>query len=133
MFVEIVFMGRVWIDRDMAAQREEGPEQEAEPDEVKSLKIPADAAPPPPLVVAPGGEATRGILVHDLSLVFPFGLFMIGLRFLVRAILTLSGHIPVDPDAAHKEDLPGARDKHTDELDPNTSVEAAAPGKAGGA
>ncbi|MCK6589341.1 MAG: hypothetical protein L6Q76_17375, partial [Polyangiaceae bacterium] len=41
------------------------------------------------------------------SLVLPFGLLLIGIRFLLRAILTLSGHIPVDPDAAHKDDLQG--------------------------
>jgi hypothetical protein len=57
-----------------------------------------------PLVISPDGETTRGMLVHDLSLVFPFGLLAIGLRFLLRALLALSGHLSIDPDAAHKDE-----------------------------
>jgi hypothetical protein len=87
--------------------RDAGFEDHYKPEEVKTLYVAPDAANPPPFVVAPDGEATRGILVHDFSLVFPLGLLMIGIRFLLRAILTLSGHIPVDPDAAHKDDLQG--------------------------
>lgn len=70
-----------------------------------SVLVPDDAPPHTPLVVAPDGEATRGILVHALSLVFPFGMLVIALRFLLRVLLTLSGHIDVDPDAAHKEEI----------------------------
>ncbi|NUQ78880.1 MAG: TRAP transporter small permease subunit [Polyangiaceae bacterium] len=84
-----------------------GFEDHYKPEEVKSLHIAPGSANPPPFVVAPDGEAARGILVHDFSLVLPFGLLLIGIRFLLRAILTLSGHIPVDPDAAHKDDLQG--------------------------
>lgn len=73
---------------------------------VESLFVPEDAPPHTPLVVAPDGESTRGILVHDLSLVFPFGLGMIGLRFLLRILLALSGNIRLDPDAAHGADAP---------------------------
>jgi len=86
---------------------EAGFEDHYKPEEVKTLYVAPDAPNPPPFVVAPDSEATRGILVHDFSLVFPFGLLLIGIRFLLRAILTLSGHIPVDPDAAHKDDLQG--------------------------
>lgn len=74
-------------------------------DELQNLYAPASSGHHLPLVVSPKGESTRGILVHDLSLVFPFGLLVIGLRFLIRALLTLSGHISVDPDEAHREDL----------------------------
>ena len=35
----------------------------------------------------------------------------IGLRFLIRAILTLTGHLSADPDEIHKEDIRGA-DNH---------------------
>ena len=55
-----------------------------------------------PLVVVPGGT-NRGILGHALNLMFPFGLAMIGLRFLLRALLAASFQIDVDPDAAHGE------------------------------
>jgi TRAP-type C4-dicarboxylate transport system permease small subunit len=74
-------------------------------EEVETLLVADDAPPHTPLVVAPDGEATRGILVHDLSLVFPFGMLMIALRFVLRALLSISGHIEVDPDAAHKEEI----------------------------
>ncbi len=72
---------------------------------VESVLVPDDAPPHTPLVVAPDGESTRGILVHALSLVFPFGMLVLGLRFLLRILLSLSGHIEVDPDAAHKEEI----------------------------
>ncbi len=70
-----------------------------------SVLVPEDAPPHAPLVVAPDGETTRGILVHDLSLVFPFGMLAIALRFLLRALLALSRQIEIDPDAAHKEEI----------------------------
>jgi TRAP-type C4-dicarboxylate transport system permease small subunit len=72
---------------------------------VESVLVPDDAPPHTPLVVAPDGESTRGILVHALSLVFPFGMLVLALRFLLRILLSLSGHIEVDPDAAHKEEI----------------------------
>jgi hypothetical protein len=72
---------------------------------VKLMKIPADAGTHPPFVVSPEGEVTRGALAHTLGLVFPFGLLAIGIRFLIRALLTLSGHYSPDPDEAHKEEI----------------------------
>jgi TRAP-type C4-dicarboxylate transport system permease small subunit len=57
-----------------------------------------------PAVSIPGGEEVRGLLTKDADLVFPFGLFMIAMRFLLRALLVLAGHIRVDPDLAHEED-----------------------------
>jgi hypothetical protein len=74
-------------------------------DKVQNLRIPADAGTHPPFVVSPDGENTRGALAHTLGLVFPFGLLAIALRFVLRALLTISGHIAVDPDEAHKEDI----------------------------
>jgi hypothetical protein len=35
---------------------------------------------------------------------------MIALRFILRALLAISGHVRVDPDAAHEED--DVHDKH---------------------
>lgn len=74
-------------------------------EELQNLYAPPSSGHHLPLVVSPRGESTRGILVHDLSFVFPFGLLAIGLRFLIRALLTLSGHLSVDPDEAHREEL----------------------------
>jgi hypothetical protein len=99
-------------DRWMSAKewnewvKDGGFESHYTPEEAKTILATEDADAPPhvPLVLAPDGETTRGILVHDLTLVFPFGLFVIGLRFLIRALLALSGHINLDPDAAHKDE-----------------------------
>ncbi|MFO0586439.1 MAG: TRAP transporter small permease [Polyangiaceae bacterium] len=79
-------------------------------EEVETILVPDDAPPHAPLVVSPDGEATRGILVHDLSLVFPFGMLAIALRFVLRALLALSRQIEIDPDAAHKEEVGHAHD-----------------------
>jgi TRAP-type C4-dicarboxylate transport system permease small subunit len=58
-----------------------------------------------PAVNVPGGmEQARGLLIKDLNFVFPFGLLMIALRFILRSLLAISGHVRVDPDAAHEED-----------------------------
>jgi hypothetical protein len=50
----------------------------------------------PPLVLVPSGGYSRGLLTHDIHLVFPFGLLVIGIRFLLRALLVLMGRI--DPE-----------------------------------
>ena len=74
---------------------------------MKSLRIPDGTH--APFVVSPDGETTRSALSHSLGLVFPFGLLAIGLRFLLRALLTLSGHFAADPDEAHKEEIGGGK------------------------
>ncbi len=51
-----------------------------------------------PFVVIPGTEA-RGMLLHGMDLIFPFGFLMIGLRFLLRALLIFAGHITVRIEA----------------------------------
>src|SRR5262249_5957295 len=51
--------------------------------DVQKMLLPEDSPPHVPLVVAPDGDPTRGMLVHDLGLVFPFGLAAIGLRLLL--------------------------------------------------
>ncbi|WP_394843701.1 TRAP transporter small permease [Pendulispora brunnea] len=58
-----------------------------------------------PLISIPGAaESAQDLLVKDINFIFPFGLLMIGLRFILRALLALSGHVRVDPDAAHGEE-----------------------------
>jgi TRAP-type C4-dicarboxylate transport system permease small subunit len=58
-----------------------------------------------PIVSAPGsGESPRGLLTREATFIVPFGLIMIGLRFLLRILLALSGRVRVDPDAAHADD-----------------------------
>ena len=52
------------------------------PDAAKTLQDPDPTSLRSPLVSVPG-EASRGLLMRDLGLVIPFGLFLIGLRFLL--------------------------------------------------
>lgn len=66
-----------------------------------------------PMLNVPGtGENTNGLLRREVDFVFPFGLLMIALRFLLRSILAITGHVKVDPDAAH--DDPGIESAHPD-------------------
>lgn len=83
-----------------------GWESHFEKEKVDTVLAPPERTDPKlPAVVIPGGsENAGGILVRDLSLVIPMGLFIIALRFIVRTILALTGHVIVDPDAAHAED-----------------------------
>ncbi len=75
---------------------------------VKSLLAPADrpGETHAPAVSIPGGEEARGLLVKEADLVFPFGLVMMALRFLLRSLLAIAGDVRVDPDLAHDEDSP---------------------------
>jgi hypothetical protein len=58
-----------------------------------------------PAVEVPGsGGAARGLLVRELDFIFPFGLLMIGLKFLLRIAIVLSGNIRLDPAAELDED-----------------------------
>ena len=62
-----------------------------------ALKIPDDET-RAPLIVIPGRGEPRGELINSANLVFPIGLFIIAIRFVVRAILAVTGHVSVDPD-----------------------------------
>jgi hypothetical protein len=57
--------------------------------EVNGVLLPVSSASDlhPPLVVVPSGESNRGLLTRDLHLIFPFGLLVIGIRFLLRALV----------------------------------------------
>jgi TRAP-type C4-dicarboxylate transport system permease small subunit len=84
-------------------------------EQVASIKVPEETETHTPLVVSPDGSTTRGMLTHVLGLVFPFGLFAIGLRFILRALLTLSGHYKPDTEEAHED----FGRKVSDETDPH--------------
>lgn len=56
-----------------------------------------------PLATAPEPD-DRTPLEADLSLLFPWGFFMIGLRFVLRALLAAGGAVSTDPNAAHGAD-----------------------------
>jgi len=69
-------------------------------EELALMKAPPSMEDEPrvPIVTLPG-ESAKGALEHDLNLLWPLGLFWIGVRVLLRALLVLSGHASVEPDA----------------------------------
>ncbi len=76
-------------------------------DEVASLLVASDDLSQmhsPAVIVPGGGESARGLLVRDLNFVFPVGLLIIAVRFLLRSLLALGGQVSVDPDAVHGDD-----------------------------
>jgi TRAP-type C4-dicarboxylate transport system permease small subunit len=76
-------------------------------EDVNNLLLPTDQpdAVRTPAVNVPGGmEQAHGLVIRDLNFVFPFGLLMIALRFILRSLLAVSGFVRVDPDAAHEEE-----------------------------
>ncbi len=74
-------------------------------DDVKAMELPEDGSidfRTPAVTAVPGAtEQVRMLLTPLLNLIFPFGLLIVALRFLVRCVLALTGWIDVDPDAAH--------------------------------
>lgn len=71
---------------------------------VKTLLVSEDGLKQPkmPAVNIPGGaENPRGLFLRELNFVLPIGLLFIGLRFILRILLVLTGRLTVDPDAAH--------------------------------
>jgi TRAP-type C4-dicarboxylate transport system permease small subunit len=66
-----------------------------------ALRIPDDST-RAPLVVIPGRGEPRGELISAAYLVFPIGLLIIAVRFIVRGLLAISGHVKVDPDESEE-------------------------------
>ncbi|MCC6214983.1 MAG: TRAP transporter small permease subunit [Polyangiaceae bacterium] len=64
---------------------------------VKALELPETSA-RSPIVSIPGKGEPRGELSHAANLMFPFGLLVIGFRFLLLVALTLGGHRDIDAD-----------------------------------
>jgi TRAP-type C4-dicarboxylate transport system permease small subunit len=80
---------------------------------VEGLKIP-DGDTRAPLIVIPGRGEPRGELINAAYLVFPIGLLVIAMRFIVRGLLVLSGWVSVDTDESedwaeseHRQATPG--------------------------
>jgi hypothetical protein len=49
------------------------------------------------MVVVPDGSP-RGLLIHVLNLMFPIGFIILGLRFLLRMLMVVSGHTTVEAE-----------------------------------
>ena len=92
-------------------------------EELVSVRAPESALDQPrvPYVVLPGGESAKGYLVPLLNLIFPFGFVMIALRFLLRALLVVTGHVGADPEGAELEPTPDEKKR----FDKGESEEAA--------
>ena len=75
-----------------------------------------------PAATAPEPD-DRSPLEADLSLLFPWGFFVIGCRFIVRALLALGGAVSTDPNAAHGGDH--FDPTTSDAIHPKTAVEHA--------
>jgi hypothetical protein len=76
-------------------------------EDVKALELPADATDfrEPAVTSVPGGtDRVHMLLVPLLNMVFPFGLLVIAIRFLLRSILAITGWVKVDPDAVHSDE-----------------------------
>lgn len=86
-----------WIEKG-------GWERHYSEEQISALLLPESAANEihTPLVVVPDGT-NRGLLAHDLFLVFPFGMLMIGIRFLLRSVLAASGHIKIISESSDDE------------------------------
>lgn len=73
-------------------------------DKVRPLEI-AESESRAPLIVIPGRGEPRGELISAANLVFPIGLVVIALRFLLRALLVLTGQADTAPDEGEDADL----------------------------
>ncbi len=79
-----------WLDESGFAERygKEGTD---------ALKIPENET-RAPLIVLPGRGEPRGELISAGYLVFPIGLLVIALRFVLRGLLVLSGHVGAETE-----------------------------------
>ncbi len=95
--------------------RQGGWETHFEAADVAALELPEDGTIEyrnPAVTAVPGGnEPIPRILVGLLNMVFPFGLLVIAVRFVLRSLLAITGWVKVDPNAAHgDEELAHAHD-----------------------
>jgi hypothetical protein len=75
-----------------------------------------------PGVQIPGLGDARGLLSRELDFVFPVGMWVIAIKFLIRILLVISGHVRIDPEAeldddalthSHERDAAAAADAGT--------------------
>ncbi|MEZ4443620.1 MAG: TRAP transporter small permease subunit [Polyangiaceae bacterium] len=107
-----VLAGGKWNDDERMTGREwntfldeGGFVEEFGEEKVALVRAPESALDEPrqPFVVVPGGSAP-GLLVDAMDLLWPFGFLMICLKFVLRAILTLAGHVRIQEEGEESED-----------------------------
>ena len=90
-------------------------------EDVKAFELPEDGSVEfrnPSVTAIPGGtEAIPKLLVPLMNLVFSFGLLVIGIRYILRSLLAISGWVKVDPAAAHGDDELAHAHDHSPEAD----------------
>ncbi|MDC0743747.1 TRAP transporter small permease [Polyangium mundeleinium] len=103
----VIFSGVRWDDPSRMNGRawntwidESGFSEKFTAEEVELMRAPkgSEEAPRVPVVVLPS-ENVRGLLLTDMNLMWTFGLFVIGLRVLLRVVLVIAGHASVEQDA----------------------------------
>ncbi len=107
-----------WLDNAGYAER-------YSPEQMQDIRAPESALDEPrvPFVALPGGRTARGMLIPGMDLTFPVGLFLIGLRVLLRMLLALGGRVSTDPEAADSKD----EDEEGPEDSPEGSTNADSP------
>ena len=120
----VVFKGVRWDDASRMNGRawntwldEAGFGERFTAEEMDQMRAPkgSEEAPRAPVVMLPG-ENVRGLLLHDMNLMWTFGFFVIGLRVLLRVVLILGGHASVEQDADEPdEDADNPRDPVVEE------------------
>ena len=115
---DVVFSGVRWDAPNRMNGRqwntwlvESGFAEQFKAEELESMKAPPSMENEPrvPIVTLPG-ESAKGALEHDLNLIWSLGLFWIGVRVVLRALLVIAGHASVEPDADEpdEDDAPTA-------------------------
>ncbi|HVK66503.1 MAG TPA: TRAP transporter small permease [Polyangium sp.] len=103
----VIFRGVRWDDPSRMNGRawntwldESGFSERFTAEEVELMRAPkgSEDVPRVPVVVLPS-ENIRGLLLNDMNLMWTFGLFVIGLRVLLRVVLVIAGHASVEQDA----------------------------------
>ncbi len=80
-----------WLDDSGFAERY-GKEK------VEAIKMRDETLKRSPIVVVPERGEPRGELIKAANLVFPIGLLIMALRFLLLSVLAISGHLSVEPE-----------------------------------
>ena len=98
----------------------------ADADELASYHA-ADDSPREPKAPVPGGGDLKLLLVKEFNL-FVLGVWfnLIAVRFLIRAILALTGAVSVDPDAAHASGDDDDQSRSDDALEAAATAEGGA-------
>ncbi|MDI1475536.1 TRAP transporter small permease subunit [Polyangium sp. y55x31] len=108
----VVFKGVRWDDPSRMNGRtwntwldEAGFAERFTAEELASMKAPPGAEEEPRIaIVNLPGESARGVLIHDMNLMWVVGLWIIGLRVLLRALLVASGHASVESEAEEPDE-----------------------------